>query len=165
MRYGAVSSNNVHLVSFCQLCFSFVSLVSDTKSVQGRSSIVDTFELNRGMELCYSDTNCCFQIVSRACDLPWFTQVRHKHPGVNGGRRLYDCVPEWRHTAQEITRIFMDEKVLSDDWSKVLFTLFATKNANNMLFRFLHDWDYFMCVLCLFQFFDSHLFPQAEEKP
>lgn len=46
---------------------------------------------------------------------PGFTQVRHKHVGVNGGRRLYDCVPEWRYTPQETPWIYMDEKVLSND--------------------------------------------------
>lgn len=67
----------------------------------------------------------------RECDLPWFMQVRHKHLGVNGGRRLYDCVPEWRHTTQETPRIFMDEKVLSDDWSKVIFTHAAIKACSS----------------------------------
>lgn len=47
---------------------------------------------------------------------PWFTQVRHKHAGAPGGRRLYDCVPEWRHTPQETSWIYMDQKVLSNDW-------------------------------------------------
>lgn len=50
---------------------------------------------------------------------PSLTQVRHKHAGAPGGRRLYDCVPEWRHTPQENSWIYMDQKVLSNDWQKV----------------------------------------------
>lgn len=50
------------------------------------------------------------------CVCASFAQVRHKHVGVNGGRRLYDCVPKWCHTSQETARIYMDEKVLSNDW-------------------------------------------------
>lgn len=114
--------------------------------------------------ICDSDTNCCFQVMSshtsvRKWDLPRFMQVRHKHLGVNGGWRLYDCVPEWRHTTQETTRIFMDEKVLSDDWSKVRVThaaftacssvfLFATKRQQSGSEHKQHLWANCVFYVC-----------------